>query len=197
MAKLIFLGRSFYLRMTLTYRISTPVGFSVSKMHTVTGPGIASILAVIHESNHAHFLTSFRTDKVNALWHMVNTLLHQKKTAVNMQFGGAARRKDCFLHSLMPKTRHVALSARSWCAPQAAQGLAGAIFRVTSPTSPRPTLSADAEPIFRGKFPRKWHHQQFSWRQLASIPVKGLKPESLKHTRSMLDGMYITAGAIV
>ncbi len=45
-----------------------------------------------------------------------------------MQFGGAARGKDCFLQSFMLKTRHVALSAPSGCAPQAAQGLAGAIF---------------------------------------------------------------------
>ncbi len=69
MAELIFLGRSFYLRMTLTYRISGPVGFSDSKMHTATGLGIhvASILAVIRESNHAHYLTGFRSDKVNAL----------------------------------------------------------------------------------------------------------------------------------
>ncbi len=54
-----------------------------------------------------------------------------------MQFGGAARGKDCFLHSFMLKTRHVALSAPSGCAPQAAQGLAGAIFtlRVNPPTS--------------------------------------------------------------
>ncbi len=56
-----------------------PVGFSDSKMHTATGPGIASILAVICESNHAHFLTSFRSDKVNALWHKVNTLWHKKQ----------------------------------------------------------------------------------------------------------------------
>ncbi len=63
----------------------------------------------------------------------------------------------CFLHSFMLKTRHVALLAPSMCAPQAAQGLAGAIFtlQVTPPTSPRPTLSAAAEPISRGKFPRK------------------------------------------
>ncbi len=67
MAELIFLGWSFYLRMTLTYRISGPVGFSDSKMHTATGPGVTSILAVIHESNHAHFLTNFRSDKVSAL----------------------------------------------------------------------------------------------------------------------------------
>ncbi len=69
MAELIFLGRSFYLRMTLTYRISGPVGFSDYKMHTATGPGIASIVAVIRESDHAHFLTHFRSDKVNVLWH--------------------------------------------------------------------------------------------------------------------------------
>ncbi len=69
MAELIFLGRSFYLSMTLTYRISGPVGFSDSKMHTATGPSIASIFAVIRESDHAYFLTSFRSDKVNALWH--------------------------------------------------------------------------------------------------------------------------------
>ncbi len=69
MAELIFLGRSFYFRMTLTYHISGPVGFSDSKTHTVTGPGIASILVVIRESNHAHFLTSFCSDKVNTLWH--------------------------------------------------------------------------------------------------------------------------------
>ncbi len=69
MAELIFLGRSFYLRMTLTYRISVPVGFSDSKMHTATGPGIASTVAVIRESDHAHFLTGFRSDKVNVLWH--------------------------------------------------------------------------------------------------------------------------------
>ncbi len=68
MAELIFLGRSFYLRMTLTYRISGPVGFSDSKMHIATGPGIACIFAVIHESDHAHFLASVRSDKVNALW---------------------------------------------------------------------------------------------------------------------------------
>ncbi len=61
-----------------------------------------------------------------------------------MQVGGAARGKDSFLHSLMLKTRHVALSAPSGCASRAAQGLAGAIFtlRVTPPTSSRPTLSA-------------------------------------------------------
>ncbi len=69
MAELIFLGRSFYLRMTLTYRISGPVGFSDSTMHTATDPGIASIFAVIRESVHTHFLTSFCSDKVNALWH--------------------------------------------------------------------------------------------------------------------------------
>ncbi len=74
-----------------------------------------------------------------------------------MQFGGAARGKDSFLHSLMLKTRYVALSAPSGCASLAAQGLAGAIFTlwVTPPTSSRPTLSAVAEPIFEGKFPRK------------------------------------------
>ncbi len=69
MAELIFLGRSFYLRMTFTYRISGPVGLSDSKMHTATGPDIASIFTVIPESDHAHFLTCFRSDKVNALWH--------------------------------------------------------------------------------------------------------------------------------
>ncbi len=55
----------------------------------------------------------------------------------------------------MLKTWHVALSAPSECTPQAAQGLAGAIFtlRVTPPTSQRPTLSAVAEPIFRGNSP--------------------------------------------
>ncbi len=67
MTELIFLGPSFYLRMT--YRISSPVGFSDSKMYTATGPGIASIFAVICESNHAHFVTRFRLDKVDALWH--------------------------------------------------------------------------------------------------------------------------------
>ncbi len=74
-----------------------------------------------------------------------------------MQFGDAVRRKDSFLHSLMLKSWHVALSAPSGCASQAAQGLAGAISTlwVTPPTSPRPTLSAVAEPIFEGKFPRK------------------------------------------
>ncbi len=73
------------------------------------------------------------------------------KAVVNMQFGGAARGKECFLHSFMLKARHVALSAPSGCAPQAAQVLVGAIFtlRVNPPTSPRPTLSAHAEPIFR------------------------------------------------
>ncbi len=76
MAELISLGRSFYLRMTLTYLISGPVGFSDSKMHTATGPGITSILAAIRDSNHAHFLTSFRSDKVNALCHKVNRLWH-------------------------------------------------------------------------------------------------------------------------
>ncbi len=57
----------------------------------------------------------------------------------------------------MLKTRHVALLAPSVCAPQAAQGLAGAIFtlQVNPPTTPRSTLSALAEPIFRGKSPRK------------------------------------------
>ncbi len=69
MSELIFLGQIFYLRMTLTYRVSGPVGFSDSKMHTATGPGIASIFVVIRESDHAHLLTCFRSDKVNALWH--------------------------------------------------------------------------------------------------------------------------------
>ncbi len=54
----------------------------------------------------------------------------------------------------MLKTR-VALLAPSGCAPQAAQGLAGAIFtfRVTPPISPHLTLSAVAEPISRGNSP--------------------------------------------
>ncbi len=74
-----------------------------------------------------------------------------------MQFGGAARGKDCFLHLLMLKAQHVALSAPSECALQGAQGLADAIFtlQVTPPASQCPTLSAVAEPISRGKFPRK------------------------------------------
>ncbi len=122
-------------------------------MHTATGPGIESIFAVTRESNHDHLLTRFCSDKVSALWH--NSLA--QKAAVNMQFGGVARGKDGFLHSFMLKTRHVALSAPSGCAPQAAQGLASAIFtfRVIPPTSPRLTLSAVAEPISRRKFPRK------------------------------------------
>ncbi len=69
MAELIFLGRSFYLRMTLTYRISGPVDFSDSKMHTATNPVIASVVTVIRESDHAYCLTSFVSDKVNVLWH--------------------------------------------------------------------------------------------------------------------------------
>ncbi len=79
------------------------------------------------------------------------------KAALNIQFGDTARGKDCFLHSFMLKTWHVALSAPGLCAPQAAQGLAGAIYtlRVTPRTSPHPTLSAVAEPISRGKLPRK------------------------------------------
>ncbi len=109
-------------------------------MHTATGPGITRIFVVIRESNHAHILKSFRSDKLG------QCALAQK-AAVNTQFRGAARGKDCFLHSLMLKTRHVALSAPRGCAPQAAQGLAGAIFtlRVTPPTSLHPTLSAVAE----------------------------------------------------
>ncbi len=73
MAELISLGRIFYLTMTC---ISGPVGVSDSKMHTGTGPGITSTLAVICKSNHAHILTCFRSDKVNALWHKVNRLWH-------------------------------------------------------------------------------------------------------------------------
>ncbi len=69
MAELISLSQSFFLRMTLKYRISGPVGFLDSKMPTATGPGIASIFAVIRESDHAHFLTRFRSDKVNTLCH--------------------------------------------------------------------------------------------------------------------------------
>ncbi len=63
MAELIFLGQSFYLRMTLTSCISGPVGFSDSKTHTAPGPGIASIFAVIRKSDHAQFLTGFRSNK--------------------------------------------------------------------------------------------------------------------------------------
>ncbi len=79
-----------------------------------------------------------------------------QKAAVNMQCGGAARGKDGFLHSLMLNTRHMALSAPSRCAPQAAESVAGALFtlRVIPSTSPRPTLSTVAEHISRGKFPR-------------------------------------------
>ncbi len=62
--------------MTLTYRISGPVGFSDSKLHTTTGPGIASVLAIIRESDHAHFLTSFVADKVNVLWHQTQAHEH-------------------------------------------------------------------------------------------------------------------------
>ncbi len=115
-------------------------------MHTATGPGIASIFAVIRESDHAHFFNEFSLGQGQCALAL--------KTAVNMQFGGAARGKAAFIHA---KKRHVALSAPSGCASQAAQGLAGTIFtlRVTPPTSPHPTLSAVAEPIFEGKFPRK------------------------------------------
>ncbi len=68
MAELTFLGRPEFLPQNdFDIPISSPVGFSGSKMHTATGPGIASIFAVIRESNHAHFLPSFRSDKVNAL----------------------------------------------------------------------------------------------------------------------------------
>ncbi len=72
-----------------------------------------------------------------------------------MQFGGAVKGKDCFLHSFMLKTQHVALSAPSGYAPQAAQVMAGAIFtlRVNPPSCPHPTLSAQAEPIFRENSP--------------------------------------------
>ncbi len=120
-------------------------------------PGIESIFAVIRKSNHAHFLTSFCSDKVNVLWHK-------------------SRRCKGKGLSFMLKLRRVALSAPSGCVPQAAQCLAGAIFtiRVTPPISPRLTLSAVAEPISRGKSPRKWHHQQFSWCIFASIAVKEL-----------------------
>ncbi len=79
MVELTFVGWSFYLRMTLTYRISGPVGFSDSKMHTATGPGIVSILAVIRESNHVHFGMRFCLDKINAFWHKVNALWHKKQ----------------------------------------------------------------------------------------------------------------------
>ncbi len=48
-------------------------------MDNILSMGIASILAVIHESNHAHFLTSFCSDKVSALWHKVNTFWHKKQ----------------------------------------------------------------------------------------------------------------------
>ncbi len=75
-----------------------------------------------------------------------------QKAAVNIKFGGAKGLFSAFTHA---KTRHVALSAPSGCAPQAAQGLAGAIFTlgVTPPTFPHPTLSAIAEPISRGNSP--------------------------------------------
>ncbi len=65
-----------------------------------------------------------------------------------MQFGGVARGKDCFLHSFMLKTRHVALSAPNECAPQAAQGLAGAIFNflVNPPTSHVPHFLLSQNP---------------------------------------------------
>ncbi len=78
MAELIFLGWNFYLRMTYTYRIPSPVGFTGSKMHTAKNPGVASIFAVIRESTHAHFLTSCHSDKVSVLWDKVNELWHKK-----------------------------------------------------------------------------------------------------------------------
>ncbi len=138
MAELIFLGRSFYLRMTLTYRISGPVGFSDSKLHTATGPGIASILVVIHESNHAHFVMSFAWTRSMRS----GTRSIRSGTKNNCEHAIWRCCKGKVLHSLMLKTRHVALSAPSGCALQAAQGLAGAIFTlwVTPPTSPRPTI---------------------------------------------------------
>ncbi len=109
---------------------------------------------VICESNHAHFLLSFSLGQGQCALAQGQCALAQK-AAVNMQFGGAARGKDCFLHSFILKTRHVALSVSSMCAPQAAQGLAGAIFtlQVTPTTSPRPTLSAVTEPISRVNTP--------------------------------------------
>ncbi len=59
-----------------------------------------------------------------------------------------------FIHA---KNTACGLLGSERCASQAAQRLDGAIFtlRVAPPTSRRPTLSAVAEPIFTGKFPRK------------------------------------------
>ncbi len=100
MAELFFLGWSLvslYLRITLTYRISSPVGFSGSKPHTATGPGIASIFAVIRESNHAYFLTSLhqtrsmrsstKSSREHAIWRrckgkgLFPAFIHAKDTA--------------------------------------------------------------------------------------------------------------------
>ncbi len=118
-AELSFLGRSLYFRMTLTYRISGPVGFSDSKMHTLSKrPSIACIFAVIRESNHTHFLKIFCSDNVNVLWHK------RQPWTCNLEV------------SLMLKTRHVALSDPSGCAPQAAQCLTGAIFTLGWPHPP-------------------------------------------------------------
>ncbi len=71
MAELIFLGRSFYVPQNdLDIPYLKSCGFlRLQNAQTPTGPGIASILAVIREFDHAHFLTGFCSDKVNALWH--------------------------------------------------------------------------------------------------------------------------------
>ncbi len=62
-------------------------------MHTATGPGIASIFAVIRESNHAHFLTGFRSGTCTkdsperAIWRrckgkgLFPVFIHAKNTA--------------------------------------------------------------------------------------------------------------------
>ncbi len=65
MAELIFLGRSFYLRMTDIPYLGSCGIVRLQNAHS----NIVSTLAVIRESDHAHFLMSFRSDKVNALWH--------------------------------------------------------------------------------------------------------------------------------
>ncbi len=67
-------------------------------MDNVLSMGIASILAVVRESNHAHFLMSLLRQGQCALAQGQYALA--QKPAVNMQFGGTARGKDCFcIHS--------------------------------------------------------------------------------------------------
>ena len=119
-------------RMTSTYHKSRSQALTGLKLCTDTGQDTLHTFALIRASDHAHFLTRSSPNKGQPA-------LTQKR-AMNVQFGGSTKWKDCFPCLFMLKRRHLAHLAPNRCASQATHGWLAPYspFGWTPPTSPCP-----------------------------------------------------------